>query len=117
MAYDEVLAHRIREILADEPDLTERAMFGGLGFMLSGHMAAAAGSGGDVMVRVDPADAAEHHASGLVEPMIMRGKEMAGWMEAPADAVATDEALAQVVGWGVAYVRTLPPKVKKPKAR
>ena len=56
MAYDEELADRVREMLAAEPGLTERKMFGGLGFMLEGHMAVAAGSGGSLMVRIDPAE-------------------------------------------------------------
>ncbi len=53
MAYDEELATRVRASLADQPDVTERAMFGGLGFMVTGNMAVAAGSGGVLMVRVD----------------------------------------------------------------
>lgn len=48
MAYDDALADRIRALLADEPGLTERRMSGGLGFMLDGHMAAAANSSGGV---------------------------------------------------------------------
>ena len=56
MAYDEVLAQRIHDLLDGEPGLTSRKMFGGLGFMLDGHMAVAAGSGGSLMVRADPAD-------------------------------------------------------------
>lgn len=114
MAYDEHLAARIRDLLAGEPDLTQRAMFGGLGFMLAGNMAVAAGSDGGVMVRVDPADAADHRATGLVTAMVMRGNEMAGWMVASAHAIEEDADLARIVGWGVAYVRTLPPKPPKP---
>ena len=42
MAYDEALARRIRELLADEPDVVERRMFGGLAFLVGGHLAVAA---------------------------------------------------------------------------
>ena len=56
MAYDEELAHRIRELLSDEPGVTEVAMFGGLAFLLGGNMAVAASGKGGVMVRVDPAE-------------------------------------------------------------
>ena len=38
MAYDEALAERIREVLADSADVTERKMFGGLAFLVRGHM-------------------------------------------------------------------------------
>jgi hypothetical protein len=34
MAYDEGLAHRIRDILVDRPDLVEKKMFGGIAFLL-----------------------------------------------------------------------------------
>lgn len=54
MAYDHDLADRIRAILQDEPEVTERRMFGGLAFMIEGRMAVCAVSVG-LMVRVDPA--------------------------------------------------------------
>ena len=55
MAYDEELAGRIRELIASEPDLTEKRMFGGLAFLVGGHMAVAASGQGGLLVRVDPA--------------------------------------------------------------
>ena len=54
MAYDEDLADRIRELMIDEPALTERKMFGGLAFLIDGNMAVAASGQGGLMVRVDP---------------------------------------------------------------
>ncbi len=54
MAYDEALAERIRDLLADDPSLTERKMFGGLAFLLGGHLAIAASREGGVLLRVDP---------------------------------------------------------------
>ena len=54
MAYDEELADRIRELIADEPDLTEKKMFGGLAFLIGGNMAVAASGEGGLLVRVDP---------------------------------------------------------------
>ena len=56
MAYDEVLAERVRDLLAAREGLTERKMFGGIGFMLGGNMACGVSSGGDLIVRVDPED-------------------------------------------------------------
>ena len=41
MAYDEDLADRIRELLVDESDVTEKKMFGGLAFLIRGNMAIA----------------------------------------------------------------------------
>ena len=38
MAYDERLADRVRELLRERTDVTERRMFGGLTLMVAGHM-------------------------------------------------------------------------------
>src|SRR2546421_174776 len=59
MAYDEELANRIRELVAGEPALTEKKMFGGLSFLVNGNMAVAASGQGGLLVRVDPAESDE----------------------------------------------------------
>lgn len=106
MAYDEALAARIRDLLAAEPGLTERKMFGGLGFMLDGHMAVAAGSRRSLMVRV-PEDA---DVDPLLRPVEMRGRVMSGWYETDPEGDLDDGELGRLVAPSVAYVRTLPPK-------
>ncbi len=106
MAYDEVLADRVRELLRDEPGLTERKMFGGLGFMLDGHMVLAAGSRGALMVRADP----EADLDPLLRPMEMRGREMRGWLETAPDTPLAQDDLERIAATSVAWVRTLPPK-------
>lgn len=110
MAYDAELADRIRDHLQGDPGLTERKMFGGLGFMLGGNMAAAASSTGDLMVRVDPADGAGWVDGDVVRPMEMGGRRMNGWLLVAIDAVASDDALATWVDRGAAYATSLPPK-------
>lgn len=55
MAFDDVVAAQIRALLADEPDVTEKRMFGGLAFLVAGNMAVAASGGGGMLVRVGPA--------------------------------------------------------------
>ena len=62
------------------------------------------------MVRLDPADAAEVVKGRHVEPMVMGGREMSGWLRVAAAGLADDVALAEWVGRGVALVRSLPPK-------
>lgn len=110
MAYDVDLAARVRAVLAGESGLTEQRMFGGLGFMLDGHMAVAASGQGGLMVRVDP-DEGERLVDGAdVAPMEMRGRAMTGWLRVRTEAVADDDALREWVARGAAYVRTLPPK-------
>ncbi|KRE96227.1 RNA methyltransferase [Nocardioides sp. Soil774] len=110
MGYDEALARRIHDQLDAEAGVTSRAMFGGLGFMVDGHMAVAAASSGALMVHVDPADGARWVDGETVNPMEMRGRSMAGWLLVAPEAVADDEQLDLWVGRGVAHVRTLPPK-------
>ena len=65
MAYDEELAHRVRELLADEDGLSEMRMFGGLAFLLDGNMSVAVSGQGGLMVRVDPD---YHRGSALPAP-------------------------------------------------
>ncbi len=110
MAYDEALAQRIHDLLDGEPGLTSKKMFGGLGFMLDGHMAVAAASAGSLMVRADPVDAQGWVDGETVSPMEMQGRAMSGWLLVAPEALADDDQLQLWVDRGVAYVRTLPPK-------
>ncbi len=110
MAYDEDLADRIRELVGGEPGVSEQKMFGGLAFLIGGHMAVAASGKGGIMVRVDPADGADLLAGAHVEPMVMRGRELAGWLRVSADGIRTERELQTWVARGVTFARTLPPK-------
>ncbi|BBY15961.1 TfoX/Sxy family protein [Mycolicibacterium litorale] len=104
------LAERIREILATERGLTEKRMFGGLAFMVNGHMAVAASGRGGLLVRV-PADQTETLLQRAhVAPMIMAGRETRGWLRVDADGVRTTRQLQSWVRRGVDHVKGLPPK-------
>lgn len=108
MAYDEVLAGRVRRLLAGETGVTERRMFGGLAFLVDGRMALAASRDG-VMVRADPATAEEVTDGRDVVPAQMRGRELQGWLRVPGRLVETDEALGAWVTRAVGFTRSLPP--------
>ena len=110
MAYDEDLADRIRELTAEEPARSEQRMFGGLAFLVGGHMAVAASGQGGLLVRIDPADADALLDQPGVGPMEMRGRPLRGWLLVDADQLGSDHQLAAWVGRGTSYVRTLPPK-------
>ena len=110
MAYDEELAMRIRELLLEEQHVTEKPMFGGLAFMVDGHMAVAASRQGGVLVRVDPDKADALLARSGAEPMEMRGRPMKGWLRVDPHAVRTKAQLRKWVDRGTAFVHTLPPK-------
>ncbi len=110
MAYDADLADRLRDCLTGEPGLVEKRMFGGLAFLINGHLAVSASSRGGLLLRVDPA-ATDSLVDDLhVRRFVMRGRAMEGWLGVDADAVADDDALGQWVEHGVAYARSLPPK-------
>jgi TfoX/Sxy family transcriptional regulator of competence genes len=110
MAYDVHLADRIRESVEGEPGLTEKRMFGGLGFMVNGNMAVAASSEGGLLLRVDPAEGESLIAQEHVRPMEMRGREMTGWLRVDPPALDSDADLKRWVDVGVSYARSLPAK-------
>lgn len=110
MAYDEELADRIRELLGGELRLTEKKMFGGLGFLIGGNMAIAASGQGGLLVRVDPAQSEKLVATTTARPMEMRGRQMQGWLRVDTEDVPTKRQLARWVRIGAEYARSLPPK-------
>ena len=109
MAYDEELAARIRDLLADEAGVAEKKMFGGLAFLVNGNMAVAASGQGGLLVRVDPAESAELVEKTPATEMEMRGRSMAGWLRLESAEVENDD-LVPWVNRGVAYARSLPAK-------
>lgn len=113
MPYDERLAGRLRVVLDGQQGLTEQRMFGGLAFMVGGHLAVGAGSGGDLIVRVAHDDVPRLLAGDDVRSMEMRGRPMAGWLLVSKDVVAADEDLRVWVARGVNYAASLPPKHRK----
>ncbi len=109
MAYDEGLAQRIREALADADGLSERRMFGGIAFMLHGNMAVGI-SGDELMVRVGPEAYDEALAQPHARVFDMTGRVMRGWVVVAAEGIADDGTLGEWVRRGANYARSLPPK-------
>jgi TfoX/Sxy family transcriptional regulator of competence genes len=110
MAYDEDLANRIRELLAGDPDVTEKRMFGGLAFLVGGNMSVSASGQGGMMVRVDPDENDALLTKPHTRPMEMRGRAMQGWLRVDPEGLRTKRELEPWVARGVAYARSLPPK-------
>jgi TfoX/Sxy family transcriptional regulator of competence genes len=108
MAYDHELADRIRERVAGEKNVTEKAMFGGLAFLINGNMAVSASGQGGMLLRADPADTEALLTKPAARPFVMRGREMRGWLYV--DGSVSDEELSDWVSRGVGYARSLPPK-------
>jgi len=117
MAYDEEVAERIRAMLARRSDVREQKLFGGLCFMVQGHMCCAVSGHGGLLVRVGP-DAAsavfrEPHAS----PVEMRGRIMGGFARVAPDGYRTASGLKKWVTRALEFVATLPKKTTKAQTR
>ncbi len=110
MAYDTELADRIRRLLVGVPELTEKKMFGGLAFLVAGHMAIAARNQGGVMVRVDPQQSDVLVATTTASLVEMRGRPMPGWLQVSSDDLRTDDLLTPWLQRGTGYARSLPPR-------
>ena len=116
MPYDRELADRLRSVLGGwdetrDDDLgmvDETRMFGGLGFMVAGHLAVCAGSGGGLLVRVAPAEQDALTETDGVEPMRMAGRPSRSWVEVAPEALDDDAVLTAWVERGVAAARTAP---------
>jgi hypothetical protein len=109
VAYDEELADRLRDGLAHLP-VAEQKMFGGLAFLLGGHLAVAASRDGGLLVRSDPATWERLCDQPGVAPMEMRGRAMTGWLRVEPAQVRTAKQLQRWLDVGVAHASALPPK-------
>jgi len=110
MAYDEDLANRLRELLADEDAITEKKMFGGLAFLHHGNMTVSASRNGGLLARIEPEDTEAALARPHVELMRMGGRTMDGWITVAPECLRTKRQLAAWVNRSLAFVRTLPAK-------
>jgi TfoX/Sxy family transcriptional regulator of competence genes len=110
MAYDEALADRIRELIATEPGLSEKKMFGGLVFLFDGRMSVAVSNQGGLLLRVDPEEQERLLARPHTSAFVMQQREMRGWLRVSEEALETDEELAFWVERGVNHAQELPPK-------
>ena len=115
MAYDEDLANRVREVLPRGEAVTERRMFGGLAFMLGGHMFCGIVKDA-LMARLGPEAAGRALDQPHVRPMDFTGRPMKGMVFIDPDGLHGD-ALRRWVDAAAGYARELPPKPAKPAAR
>jgi hypothetical protein len=110
VAYDEDLANRIRELISGDAGVTEQPMFGGLAFLIGGHMSVAVSGQGGLLLRCDPAETDALLGKPHATPFEMRGREMNGWLRVAPEGVRTKRQLERWVARGVGYARSLPPK-------
>ncbi len=110
VAYDEDLANRLRELLADERGVTEKKMFGGLAFLINGNMSVSASGQGGLLLRVEPAETEKLVKDAHAERFEMRGRQMDGWLRIAPEGLKTRRELQRWASRGVQYARSLPPK-------
>lgn len=117
MAYDEVLADRVRAILEERREVAEIKMFGGICFTLRGNMLVGV-INDDLFVRVGK----DAHAAALRLPgareMDFTKRPMGNAVYASGPAIASEDGLRGWIDRALAFVDPLPPKAPKaPKKR
>lgn len=115
MAYDPALAARVRAALGDRSDLVEKHMFGGICFMVRGHMCCGI-VGSTLMVRLAPEQADELAEEPHVRPMDFTGRPMRGFLYVDPEGLATARSLRTWVARTVAFAESKPVKALKPTA-
>jgi hypothetical protein len=104
MAFDETLTARVRHTLSGRSDITERKMFGGIAFLLSGRMCCGV-AGPDLVVRVVDTEMAAALARPHVRPMDLTGRPLRGFVFVSPPGCRTDAALKRWVAEGLRYVQ------------
>ncbi len=110
MPIDELLADRVRTLLFAEPGFSERKMFGGLCFMIHGHMTAGITKQNDLMLRVGPDAYQDCLQLPGARPMDFTGRPMKGMIYVDPTSCADAEALAAWLERALAFTQSLPPK-------
>jgi TfoX/Sxy family transcriptional regulator of competence genes len=108
MAYDEQLAARVRALLADREDVSERKMFGGLTFMVGGHMCCGVNRD-ELIVRLDPKGESEALERPHARPMDFTGRQMRGFVTVEQPGLR-GRALDRWIQDALRWVESLPPK-------
>jgi TfoX/Sxy family transcriptional regulator of competence genes len=116
MAYDEDLANRIRLVLSGRCEFAERKMFGGLAFMIEGHMGCGV-VGGDLMLRVGPDGYQDALARPHARPMDFTGRPLTGMVYVDPAGFRTRKSLESWVGRALTFIQTLPARGPKKAGR
>ncbi len=108
MAYDAILASRIRALMAGTPGVTEKKLFGGLGFLVNGHLAVSAYKDGDLMIRCGKENWQNLLSEEGARPMTRNGAPVSGWVIIASSTVENEEALRVWVERGRSFAAAQP---------
>ena len=109
MAFNELLADRIRAALARRHGVSEKKMFGGVALLANGHMFCGVNKD-DLVVRVGPGAWAKALSRKHARPMDFTGRPLSGYVYVAPPGVRTAASLKAWVDQGLRFARTLPPK-------
>lgn len=109
MPYDPTLAARLRKILGRRANITEKKLFGGIGFLLSGNLLVCVWKEW-LIVRLG----SEQGDAALREPFVkvfdVTGRPMRGWVMVDPGGLEGDDDLHRWCNAAMKFVRTLPAK-------
>jgi hypothetical protein len=108
MTYSETLAARVRRVLSGRDDVAERPMFGGLTFMVGGHMCCGVNKD-ELIVRLRPADIDAALSRPHARRMDLTGRPMRGFVTVSPDG-HKGPALRRWIALALANATALPPK-------
>ena len=109
MPYSESLAERIRNVLGDRSDVSEKKMFGGLAFMVAEYMCVGV-SNDQLMARVGPENYEEALARPGASVMDFTGRPMKGYVFVGPEGIRDDADLRAWVALCEEFIRSLPPR-------
>jgi hypothetical protein len=109
MSYDAMLAGRVRAILGRRKNITEKKMFGGVGFLLAGNMCVGIWKEW-LILRLGPEQAEGALREPFVKVFDITGKAMRGWVMVSPEGLEGDDDVRRWCDAAVRFVRTLPGK-------
>ncbi len=109
MPYDRILAERIRKVMGARKGVSERQMFGGIGFLVNGNMCCGVHRT-EMMVRLDPKSAEADLGRAHTREFDLTGRPMRGWILVASEGLASEDDVAYWVGRGFEFASTLPRK-------
>ena len=116
MAFDKKLTSRTRKVLAKQTTVTEKTMFGGVAFMLGGHMCCGVAKD-NLVVRIHPQEYEQAITEPYARPMDLTGRPLRGFVYVGPAGYRTDEDLERWLGRAVGFASSLPPKPSTERGR
>jgi hypothetical protein len=110
MAVDQELAARIRSLIALDPRVTEKRMFGGICFLLDGRILVGVRRNGALLVQCGAEAAQAATRRDGVTPMRMGERDAANFIDVEDDSLETEQGLSEWIALAERYLMTLPPK-------